>query len=188
MTVRIYFKNTSKHPDNDTKGKDVERPHLDNHQASMSSAGNLDKDFFAEHGDYLTILDYVREGKGFEFIPGVYKSTGYKVEISPKNKVAVGIDGGLTSFVLQQTVSGRFDNIELLESFWEQLLSGNLLPTEPLCQKLDPTTTNYAKQAAKAVSDSLEIRELRSRVDQLMNHIVDLEQIVQDRVLTPQVQ
>ena len=187
MSVRIYLKagiTKSVGSENCWGGEQGERAYLWPSTIKFQDLRELDL-IKVEHFDYFTVDEaFWKEADGFSFTPGYYKGEGFEVTISPG---AISNRGSnKNSFHdWRQNVFGRFNSQEIAVTFWDALTSGEILPTRPLCRELSLTEQAYAKQASSSVALSSRFGTQEALIAQLFVHVKSLQQIIQDRVLTP---
>ncbi|MEZ0208626.1 MAG: hypothetical protein ACAH17_00410 [Candidatus Paceibacterota bacterium] len=187
MSTHAFLKQGSEASPSSLIGGEGKRPALYLVNTRIHELKDLDEAFFSKNVEEISVRDFFDKSTGFRFIPGRYKGLGYEVEITtPSTFNKTG--GKHPLFDERQELRGRFETLPIAKAFWEELKSGDLLPTEPLCVTLDPTTATYAKKASLAVANSAKIRELEASLAQAWNHIQNLSQIIQDKTLTPAIE
>jgi hypothetical protein len=180
MTVYAYLK--SPHQSSTNESGSGEKKSLFS-TGDLRGLRSLNKDFFKDNVEYLSIRQRGDRDNGFIFIPGHYRGPGYTVLIEKVKTVNGGSDK-CARWEEVQDLFGEFETIERAQDFWKLLLSGEILPTEPLERKLTLTEQAYARQASLAIQYSADIRELNSLVHMLTNQVKAQGQIIQD-MLTP---
>ena len=168
MTVRSYLKPTSTVAGSHKDGEDLLSFFFS--YTDLKNLHVLDAKFYAKNIAFLSIIEHFYPDDGLEFLPGQYLGEGYHVEITAARPRSEG-SGENSSWVKRQELSGKFDTLDIAKAFWELLKAGELLPTAPLCRKLEPTEVAYAKQASYAIALSVQVGELAACVEQLMNQV-----------------
>jgi hypothetical protein len=117
---------------------------------------------------------------GYRYLLGLYEGDGWKAEITRKQETRGS--GPTRTMGTMYCIRGEFKDLATLVAFDQELTYGCLKPTIPLGGVPQPEDVKYSTLAVK---NSARISNLEATVAQLMNHIRDVEQIIQDTVFAP---